>query len=229
MNPIDNSNLLGYDKNYDYGAFLPVLNYAYNSGAATVTVTDASTFPAGHALKNINVLIHDKFGGSVSGNIIAAAGNTGAVSVAGLNVTKGLSITAVIITNKGWKADGSIHNIAAAGTLSYWNKGEIAVETLVADAAFAAPESITLSEEAQGTVVAEWSAVAFATNYKVQRATNAGFSAGLTTVYQGPALTVSDDTVAAETQYYYRVQALRNTVGFDGAFASDDITTAAEA
>lgn len=69
MNPIDNSALLGYNKNYDYSAFQPGANFVYDSTAKTVTVTDNSVIPAGDTLKIINVSVHDAFGGTARGHI----------------------------------------------------------------------------------------------------------------------------------------------------------------
>lgn len=69
MNPIDNSALLGYNKNYDYSAFQPGATFVYDSTAKTVTVTDNSVIPAGDTLKVINVSVHDAFGGTARGHI----------------------------------------------------------------------------------------------------------------------------------------------------------------
>jgi hypothetical protein len=130
MNPIDTAPLLGYNKNLDYTGFNPVLNYAWDGVAKTVTVTDATAFPAGDAFQNVNVQVHDRFGGTVKGNIAAAAGNTGAMDVSSLNPTKGLAVTATIITNKGLTATGTAHNMQAAGALANYLKAESPAEAV---------------------------------------------------------------------------------------------------
>jgi hypothetical protein len=117
---IDNSNLINYRGCLPAG-FTPALTYAYNAGAATVTVTDATVLPAGDTLKKIRVRIHDKFGGEVRGSISALLGNTGAISVASLNTSKGLDITVTITTTNMIAADGGAYHIDAAGSISNWD------------------------------------------------------------------------------------------------------------
>lgn len=135
MNPIDNSQLLGYNKNYDYSGLQPKLTVDYDAGAGTITVTEGGAVPAGDAIKNINVQVHDGFGGTKYGNIAAAAGNV-VINIAGapaLNPSKGLAVTASLLTRAGLTATGSLHNVGMFATpadLSHWNKGESGAEAV---------------------------------------------------------------------------------------------------
>lgn len=59
-----------------------------------------------------------------------------------------------------------------------------------------------------GTTHETWTAVTNATNYVVDRATNAGFTTGVTLgVYSGPLLVFNDSGLTGGTTYYYRVRA----------------------
>jgi hypothetical protein len=117
---IDNTNLVNYRGCLPAG-FTPALTYAYNAGAKTVTVTDATVIPAGDTLKKIRVRIHDKFGNEVRGSISALLGNTGAVSTATLDDSKGLDITVTITTTNMIAADGGAYHIGAAGSIANWD------------------------------------------------------------------------------------------------------------
>lgn len=118
--PIDSTNLVNYRGCLPAG-FTPALTYTYNGGTNVVVVTDASTLPAGDTLKRIHVRVSDKFGKEVRGNIAALAGNTGSISTATLNNSKGLDITATITTTNMIAADGGAYNIGAAGSLANWD------------------------------------------------------------------------------------------------------------
>lgn len=71
-----------------------------------------------------------------------------------------------------------------------------------------------------------WSAVTNRTYYKVERATDSGFTANLTTLTStGTATTYSDTTCVAGTTYYYRVTAL-GTGRYSNGTASATLTSA---
>lgn len=106
--------------------FAPAVNFTYNSSTKVVVATDAGTYPSGDALKRINVLVHDEYGGTKAGTITAAAGNTGSIDVSGLNPAKGLNLTATVVTTSGCDSDGSARKIAASGSLSNWSQNWIA-------------------------------------------------------------------------------------------------------
>lgn len=111
-----------FQKGCNCQGFIPNLTFTYNSTTGVVVVTDASTFPAGDAIKRINVLVHDEFGKSVPGTITVAGGNTGSISVTSLNRTRSLRITATVLTQKECVSDGSANNIQSAGQLAYWSE-----------------------------------------------------------------------------------------------------------
>lgn len=120
MYVIDNTNLL--QMCHDCGAvgFIPVLTYAYDAGAETVTVTDASTIPAGDGLNKIKLKVHDYYGGTVTGEIAAALGND-VIDVSGLDRSKALALSATIITDGGITADGGAYGLLAGGDVGHWD------------------------------------------------------------------------------------------------------------
>ena len=131
MKAFDNANLT--DKlcgNCGCPGFAPAIGYAYNASAKTVTLTEKGTAPSSDTFKNANVEIHDRFGNSVKSSITAAAGNTGALDVSGLNASKGLRVTATVVTNGGCTSDGSTDLNAAAGDLANWDKDFSSAEAL---------------------------------------------------------------------------------------------------
>jgi hypothetical protein len=81
----------------------------------------------------------------------------------------------------------------------------------------AAPTSATLVVGAkQGSnypVTLTWSAVAGATNFTIQRATNLGFTTGLTSFTAAGTATSLVQTVNRNTVYYYRIRANNNLGG----------------
>jgi len=133
MNAIDNSALLNIDKPLvDTTGFAPAMTFAYNAGAKTVTVTDASAFGAGDSFSRINVKIHDEVGNTVLGTISAAAGNTGALDVSGMDLTTDLAITATMNTTKGCMTAGSVRGVNAtktSGSLGKWTVGQFSTAT----------------------------------------------------------------------------------------------------
>ena len=67
-----------------------------------------------------------------------------------------------------------------------------------------------LSAIAAGSTVINltWTAIDTATNYYVERATNAAFTENLLPVYSGPLLAYSNTTLTASKTYYYRVKGI---------------------
>lgn len=118
---IDNTNLLNMCRDCGLPGFLPKLTYVFDAVAKTVTVTDASTIPAGVALVKVKVKIHDFYGGTKVGSIAVAAGNTGAIDVSGLTLDKQLAINGTVILDNGGIADGGAYGLLAAGELGHWD------------------------------------------------------------------------------------------------------------
>lgn len=124
MNPIDNTNLINYCRsNCDVASFSPKVSFVYDAAIKTVEATDGSTFGAGDGLKIVHVRALDQFGGEVRGTItITGAAGKQTLDVSTLNSSKGINVTATILTNTGFVADGSFFNIGPAGDLSRWDK-----------------------------------------------------------------------------------------------------------
>lgn len=124
MQAIDNSNLIGYCKvNCSITSFLPAVSYTYDPVAKEVVVQDGSTYGAGDGLKKVHIRVLDLFGNEVRDTITATgAPGVKTIDVSSLNATKGLNITATIITNVDFHADGSAFGIQAAGALANWDK-----------------------------------------------------------------------------------------------------------
>jgi hypothetical protein len=71
----------------------------------------------------------------------------------------------------------------------------------------AAPATFVASAVTSTSMTLTWAAVPTATGYIVERATNAGFTAGLTTQYTGALLTTNVTGLTTATTYYFRVRA----------------------
>lgn len=89
---------------------------------------------------------------------------------------------------------GDGHNVKVYATASATTK-----------ALLAAPGSFVSSAITSSGATLTWGTVTNATGYVVERATNVGFTTGLTTVYTGSALTTPVTGLSAATQYYFRV------------------------
>lgn len=76
-NAIDNTNLLEMNAGIGTIGFIPVVTYAYDAGAKTVTVTNSSTLQAGDSIKEIKIRVHDFFGKEVRGYLFPSAGGNG--------------------------------------------------------------------------------------------------------------------------------------------------------
>lgn len=117
---IDNTNLINMCRDCGAPGFLPVLVYAFDAAAKTVTVTNTSTIPAGDAFVKVKVRVHDQFGGTKTGQITVAATPL-VLDVSTLNLSKQISLTATIITDLGIIADGGAYGLMAAGNVASWD------------------------------------------------------------------------------------------------------------
>lgn len=117
---IDNANLLNL-VDQGLGTFNPSITFALSG--SNVTVTDGSTMNSGDTLKKIHVRLLDEFGGEVR-DVITVTGAPGqkVLSSSTLNTSRGLRLTATIITNAGIVADGNAVGLGASGSLSNWDK-----------------------------------------------------------------------------------------------------------
>lgn len=113
MKAIDNSGILNITNNCECSGFEPAVNYSYDSGADTITVTDASVFPAGDGLKIIHINVTDTHGGDKYAKIEVAAGNV-VIDVSGLNANGGFNIRATVVTNDDCDATLTAYGIASA-------------------------------------------------------------------------------------------------------------------
>lgn len=117
---IDNTNLLQMCRDCGAVGFVPDVSYVYDAGAATITVTDSSTIPAGDSLVRIRIQVHDAFGGEVRDEIELAGGNQ-VVNIATLDRSKPLAIKVAIYTTNQIAADGGAYGLNAAGDISHWD------------------------------------------------------------------------------------------------------------
>lgn len=78
---------------------------------------------------------------------------------------------------------------------------------------------------AAGTLALTWAAVTNATNYVLDRATNVGFTTGVTlAVYSGALLAFNDSGLTPATAYFYRLRA-QGTNYTDSAYATATATS----
>lgn len=128
-NAIDNTNLLQMCNDCGAIGFVPSVTYAYDANAATVTVTNASTIPAGDTLNIIKVRVHDFFGNEVRGFIYGHTGGNGYTSAPTVVITggggTGATATAVVtngrVTAVNITAGGS--GYTSAPTISFTGGG----------------------------------------------------------------------------------------------------------
>jgi hypothetical protein len=126
MNAFDNTNLkTGVCGGCDCSGFVPSVTFTYNSGAKTITVTDATTYPATDDRKIVNLRVCDKNWKTVDGNIAAADGDDAVtLDVSSLDLSEGFVLNATVLSNGGCISDGHygrLGMVATAGTLSSWD------------------------------------------------------------------------------------------------------------
>lgn len=85
-----------------------------------------------------------------------------------------------------------------------------------------APASITPTQDG-GDVDLTWASVTDADSYNVQRATDSGFTTGLTEIYTGGSTSTTDVAVPAGT-YWYRVRAYIGSINTWSGWTSNTIT-----
>lgn len=120
-NAISNANLTTYCAgSCQITGFTPTVTYAYDAGAATVTVTNASTIPAGDTFLKAKVHVYDQFGGEVRGQITVAATPL-VVDVSTLNRSKSLAVKVTVLTTLHIAADGGAYGLGTAGTVNNWD------------------------------------------------------------------------------------------------------------
>jgi hypothetical protein len=112
--------------------FTPSVTFVYSAGGGTVTVTDASTYPAGDARKIVNLRVTDKAGTKVDGNIAAADGDDAiTMNVSSLDLSEGYRIDATVVTTAGCISDGHAGRIGmliTEGAIGSWDKDSINIE-----------------------------------------------------------------------------------------------------
>lgn len=127
MNTIKNTGFLNIFAVNTLNGFIPSVGYVYNAGAATVAITDNSTYGAGDAIKILHFTLTDCQGTQVKGNVtVAGGGGAVTVSTATLDLTEGFNITASLVTNLSAFADMGTYNVGglapASGNLGSINK-----------------------------------------------------------------------------------------------------------
>ncbi len=125
MKVIDNTASLQYDKlGEDYG-FIAAATFGFVTATKVLTITEASTFPAGDGLKRVNIVVSDKLGNTKVGTITAAAGNTtiDLDAATSLDLTGPVQVQVTITTNKGLVKDGAYYdlspNVDGSGSLVF--------------------------------------------------------------------------------------------------------------
>lgn len=138
MTAIDGSNLNNYTNGIGIPPvnpllFLPGATWSYNSGAKTLTTTDATTITSPDTFAKANVSITDRQGKLVAGVITSAAGNTGALSVAGLDLTGPLTVQVTTVSTLGVQNSGIVEFINSSntsGSIGSWETNYVAVNAL---------------------------------------------------------------------------------------------------
>lgn len=84
---------------------------------------------------------------------------------------------------------------------------------------------MVLTVDSSSQITINWTAVPNGNHYEVQRATDAGFSQNLVTVFTGAGVFHVDTGRTASTTYYYRVRALGHANYITSAFDTESATT----
>lgn len=133
MSAIDNSNLkTGLCGGCECTGFIPAVTFSYNSGAGTITVTEASTYAAGDARKIVNLRVSDKNGDKVVSNISEADGDDAVtIDVSTLDLSEGYRLDATVVTTAGCISDGHAGRIGmliTSGAIGSWDKDSRTIE-----------------------------------------------------------------------------------------------------
>lgn len=120
LSAIDNTNLVNLCNNCGAVGFLPVIAFAYDAVAKTVTLTNTSTISAGDTFLKVKVQVFDKFGGEVRGTQTVLATPL-VIDVSTLNAAETLDIKVVELTTGKIAADGGAYRIGAAGSIGMWD------------------------------------------------------------------------------------------------------------
>ena len=181
-------------------------NVATTPGVPTVTSTGVSA--SGFTL-NFAVA------GATSYNVTDATGGT---AVTTNQTTSTLTVNATPGTSYGPYTVQACDNNATTCSAS-----STAVTVITPPVAPAAP---TAASVAATTLTLNWSAAAGATSYNVQRATNAGFTTGVTNIALGVTGTSQAVTgLTGNTSYYFRVQAVNGANTVSGTASAVVLTT----
>lgn len=127
MNAIKNSGFLSLFAITTASGFTPSVGYVYNAGAATIAVTDNTTYPSGDSIKIVHVHITDSEGGSLYyGITTTGSGGTHTFDVSGLVAAGGFTITCTVVSTNRLLGDLGVYAVGASapttGNLSYINK-----------------------------------------------------------------------------------------------------------
>lgn len=153
---IDNRNILNIGSRCDCIGFTPTATWAYNSGAKTVTVTDATVFSSGDAFKSANVRVYDKFGSEAYAVIYSAAQIAAALTLK--NSTA--ATTAAALTAKNTADDAAAGDPTNQALADAANAADAAYATaLAASTAAAAAYAIVNANTASQTGAIDISAL----------------------------------------------------------------------
>lgn len=177
------------------GTFVKVRTDAVDTNTNRFTIMEVNDAPGGYY--TLSNSLQTKFGRNLNQAVITKA------ELAALAVSLSYNLTA---TNVG--VSGSAGNPVIVSSV-----------TLAAPGSFAG----ATGSGAAGTLNLTWLASTNANNYVIDRATNVGFTTGVTLgVYSGPLLAFSDSGLTAATQYFYRIRA-------QGTNYTDSVTAATSA
>ncbi len=118
MIAIDNTKLIDPST----GIGVPPVNQALFVAAATwvyvastsMTVTDTTAITSPDTFAKSNIQIVDNEGKTIYGAITSAGGNSGAISLAGLNFGSPLTMTVTTVSHKGVQSTGRVNTINAS-------------------------------------------------------------------------------------------------------------------
>lgn len=116
MKAIDNSGLINFCHSCNVSGFVPAITFSMANSTKILTVTDATTYPAGDGANVVNLIVSDKFG-NVKTAQITATSTTIDLST-GFNLTEGYTIQAMVASDNRLTADLTAYDVYRYSTAS---------------------------------------------------------------------------------------------------------------
>lgn len=139
-----------------------------------------------------------------------------------------LAVVALVVSNT-VSASETTGTIGTGGGLE-GNSG-LSGTVCPSSASAAKPTGLVASPVSTSTIDISWSAASGATTYRLYRATDAGFTADVTKIYEGSTPSYTHSSLPAATRHYYKVNAVYSTcsTSVESSFATTAVSARTDA